>query len=277
MDSENYITIQGWMRTELDLKGNELFIYAIIYGFSQAENHKFTGSLQYLADWCGTTRQSIIRNINTLLEKNLIEKEDKYVNGVKFVYYQAKKITTPGKKDYHPGNKSCPYNIADKKLDKIEDSISKDILGSQPGNFLGSIKKHQSLNNEDKMNKFLEWYNSYTNLPGIRAISDARKKNILRILDKYPEEDIKTVLKNFNESDFLLGKTSDFKANLDWILNENNFIKILEGKYNNHGSKSRNTVKAMDNAISETYTEEELAEFRRLDKEREANGLRTRF
>lgn len=31
---ENYITIQGWMRTELDLKGNELNLYAIIYGFT---------------------------------------------------------------------------------------------------------------------------------------------------------------------------------------------------------------------------------------------------
>ena len=51
INPENYITIQGWMRTELELKGNDLMVYAIIYGFSQSESNRFTGSLQYLADW----------------------------------------------------------------------------------------------------------------------------------------------------------------------------------------------------------------------------------
>ena len=36
--NENYVLIQGWMINELKLKGNELLIYALIYGFSQAEN-----------------------------------------------------------------------------------------------------------------------------------------------------------------------------------------------------------------------------------------------
>ena len=38
VNPENYITVQGWMVTDLNLKGNELLIYACIYGFSQAEN-----------------------------------------------------------------------------------------------------------------------------------------------------------------------------------------------------------------------------------------------
>ena len=35
MDNENYILITGWMVNELKLKGSELFVYALIYGFSQ--------------------------------------------------------------------------------------------------------------------------------------------------------------------------------------------------------------------------------------------------
>lgn len=31
----NYVVIQGWMITRLGLKGNELMIYAVIYGFTQ--------------------------------------------------------------------------------------------------------------------------------------------------------------------------------------------------------------------------------------------------
>ena len=52
MKDTNFISIQGWMRTELNLSGNELLVYAIIYGFSQDGESKFTGSRQYLADWC---------------------------------------------------------------------------------------------------------------------------------------------------------------------------------------------------------------------------------
>ena len=63
---ENYITIQGFMLTDLKLKGNELLIYACIYGFSQAENQVFNGSLQYLADWTNSTKQGVIKCLKSL-------------------------------------------------------------------------------------------------------------------------------------------------------------------------------------------------------------------
>ena len=89
---ENFINIQGWMRTELDLKGNELLVYAIIYGFSQTENQKFTGSLQYLADWCGATKQGVLKNLKSLLDKGFLEKNEVSKNGVKFVEYYSTKL-----------------------------------------------------------------------------------------------------------------------------------------------------------------------------------------
>ena len=87
MKNENYITILGWMRNELHLKGNELLIYAIIYGFSQNENQKFTGSANYLAEWCGITRRAVMSCLKNLINKNIILKEDIHKNGVKFVNY----------------------------------------------------------------------------------------------------------------------------------------------------------------------------------------------
>ena len=82
----SYINIQSFMVTELELKGNELLVYAIIYGFSQAENTYFSGSLQYLADWTNSTRQGIMKNLKSLIDKGLIEKvgENKQIN-----YYKA--------------------------------------------------------------------------------------------------------------------------------------------------------------------------------------------
>lgn len=109
---ENYISVQGWMRTELELKGNELLIYAIIYGFSQTEGQQFTGSLQYLSDWTGATKQGVIKNLKSLVDKGLIQKEEKFINGVKFVYYYSTEFTTPLNKVEQGGIKhSLPNNI----------------------------------------------------------------------------------------------------------------------------------------------------------------------
>ena len=91
---ENYINIQGWMVTKLGLKGNELLIYAIIYGFSQTEEQTFNGSLQYLADWTNSTKQGVTKNLKALVEKGYIVKEDNYINNVKFCEYYATKLDT---------------------------------------------------------------------------------------------------------------------------------------------------------------------------------------
>lgn len=92
--NENFIVIQGFMVNELNLKGNELLIYAIIYGFSQAEDQTFNGSLQYLADWTNSTKQGVTKNLKALVEKGYIVKEDKFINNVKFCEYYATKLDT---------------------------------------------------------------------------------------------------------------------------------------------------------------------------------------
>ena len=49
--NDNYIAIQGFMVKDLELAGNELIAYALIYGFSQDGESQFRGSLSYVADW----------------------------------------------------------------------------------------------------------------------------------------------------------------------------------------------------------------------------------
>lgn len=87
--NEDSIVIHGWMINELCLKGNELLVYAIIYSFSQTENQFFTGTAQYLADWTNSTRRGVMRNLKSLVEKELIQKKEQFVDGVKYVHYRA--------------------------------------------------------------------------------------------------------------------------------------------------------------------------------------------
>lgn len=74
VNDNSFIVIQGWMRARLNLKGNELLIYALIYGFSQDGESRFKGSRQYIADWCGCSLDTVDRSLGSLVDKGLIAK-----------------------------------------------------------------------------------------------------------------------------------------------------------------------------------------------------------
>lgn len=89
MKEETYVCIQSWMRTELGLSGNELVAYALIYGFCQDGETMFRGSMSYIADWLGTTRQGAIKIMKRLVEKGIVERIEETQNGVVFVRYRS--------------------------------------------------------------------------------------------------------------------------------------------------------------------------------------------
>lgn len=75
MKDKGYINIQGWMINELDLKGNELILFAVIHGFSQDGKSKYRGSLSYIEQALKISRRTVVRTLESLLEKKLITKE----------------------------------------------------------------------------------------------------------------------------------------------------------------------------------------------------------
>lgn len=127
VERENYITIQGFMIKDLNLKGNELIIYAIIYGFSQLENQYFNGTLKYLAEWTNCTKRGVINILQSLESKDLIGKKEIVDRGVKKVHWWCKNFTGVVKKVHRGGEKSSPI---DKLEDNIEDNIEKEKINN---------------------------------------------------------------------------------------------------------------------------------------------------
>lgn len=113
--------IQSFMVKDLKLKGNELLVYAIIYGFSQEENCVFSGSLQYLADWTNSTKQGIMKCLKSLEEKGLIVKQSLMVN--KVVY--STKFNTSVKQSLMDSSKQSLTNNID-NINNIDDNIKKE-------------------------------------------------------------------------------------------------------------------------------------------------------
>ena len=81
---ENYIVIQGWMRTEMGLSGAALMVYATIYGFSQTGNCYYSGSIDYLAEWAGVQRRQVMRILKELTESGYIEKQEAGYNRFRY-------------------------------------------------------------------------------------------------------------------------------------------------------------------------------------------------
>jgi DNA-binding MarR family transcriptional regulator len=111
MKDENYIVIQGWMVNQLKLSGNELMVYAIIYGFSQDKESRFKGSAKYIADSLCITRQAVLTNLKLLINKGFIKKYERNERGIKWCDYEAareflpKEINEACKESLHPVKK----------------------------------------------------------------------------------------------------------------------------------------------------------------------------
>jgi hypothetical protein len=70
-------------------------------------------------------------------------------------------------------------------------------------------------------------------LPRVTALTDKRKKVINARLKQHSMVEIEEVFLLAESSDFLKGANGKWKATFDWLMNENNFVKVLEGNYKN--------------------------------------------
>jgi hypothetical protein len=69
-------------------------------------------------------------------------------------------------------------------------------------------------------------------LPRVVKLTDSRKRQTQRMAKAYPVDDWIAVFAKVEQSPFLRGDNDrGWKADFDFVLNEKNFVKILEGKY----------------------------------------------
>jgi DNA-binding Lrp family transcriptional regulator len=93
MENSNYVTIQGWMVNELKLKGNELILFALIYGFCQDIESEFKGSLSYISKTLSCSRTTSINLIKKLVDAQLIVKEVQYISNLNLPRYKIHPFT----------------------------------------------------------------------------------------------------------------------------------------------------------------------------------------
>ena len=92
---------------------------------------------------------------------------------------------------------------------------------------------------ERSRKQFLPWFNKVlddnaSKIPKLKEMTPKRSRRIKEILDTYGEEKLVECCRHAARSAFLngKGKRNQFVATFDWIIDEENFLKVLEGNYN---------------------------------------------
>ena len=93
-----------------------------------------------------------------------------------------------------------------------------------------------SLNRENAERIVSEW-NSLSDI-GIKPLmklspQTKRYDNLSARVKQYGIDDVIKAIRKIRDSDFLAGRATDFMIKFDWFVKPNNFIKVLEGNYDN--------------------------------------------
>jgi hypothetical protein len=192
---DNYLVVQGWMVSELNLSGNDLLTYALIYGFSQDGESEFTGSINYLCKWLNCSRPTAIKSLKFLTEKNLIIKNVNTINGVSFNRYKislgiVKKVNVGSKETLLGGSKeTLPNNTT---------------INNTNNNIENETKEEYKINDIESIDYdvFLEFINT-TFKREFQLINDNVKKKYKALLKQgYKKNQIKQAVINASKNDY---------------------------------------------------------------------------
>ena len=150
MKSNNYVVIQGWMCNELELNGNDLLVFALIYGFSQDGESEFEGSRSYIAETFNISKPTVDKALNNLISKGLIEKrtysDSIHANKYRVDLEVVKNLYGGSKENLLGGSKESLLNNTNNI--NIEDNNS--IIINNNTEFLGKIKSTKKKSLYDK-------------------------------------------------------------------------------------------------------------------------------
>ena len=103
--------------------------------------------------------------------------------------------------------------------------------------------------------------------PSVRSLSDARKKTIRSRLKTFSIDDFKQVFTSAENSSFLKGEDGGWKASFDWLIKEANFLKVLEGNYQDKPKRNGRKEAVPGWCTQPSLGEAELEAIQRIMKE----------
>ena len=130
---------------------------------------------------------------------------------------------------------------------------------------------------EINFEKLVDLFNSRFSgkLPKVIKITDDRKRAVRRRVSQYGKDAVLQVFDAVERSSFLMGEGArSWRCDFDWIFKPSNFVKILEGVYENHANNGQTgtyETAVADRQAKRNASSRSDAEDKR--REREALGM----
>lgn len=86
--------------------------------------------------------------------------------------------------------------------------------------------------------ELVDLFNSIcVSLPQVTVLSTRRERTLNTMLKEFTVEQFATVFKKAEASKFLAGRNGKaWRANFDWLINASNFVKVLDGNYDDRAA-----------------------------------------
>lgn len=272
MQSSAYVVIQGWMCNELELKGNELLIFAMIYGFSQDGETWFYGSRNYIASTFNISLPTVDKAIDSLESKNLIERVlvDDAKSGRHYEYSVCKETLQGVVKKLYGGSKETLLNNTNNKTNSKNRVLSKDNTTKSGFEFGKQKPKKDSL--------FTKCVTMIDDFVSQHNCGNPVRSKLISYLNYRLQVKDKPLYANMwkgmlNKLDKLHQEGYGYEPIIDYCL-ERGYLSF----YPPSGCYTDTKEKPWEKGVkSDTYTEEEKRELDRERDEMEARGERVWF
>lgn len=102
----------------------------------------------------------------------------------------------------------------------------------------------QKENTTASINELMDTYHAICKTyPQVKVLTEQRKVHVRTFMKMFTKEQITEGFTKAESSDFLHGNNGSWSgANFDWLINKNNFAKVLEGNYDNKTKATRSSV-----------------------------------
>lgn len=181
-------------------------------------------------------------------QKALLEEYGYSIDTISEVYGINKKKKKNKNKEYRDHkNIEYPYSIdtVSDEGESVKDDANKPVNGNVP------------------YQKILDLYHKYCNmLPRVRVLNDLRKKYLRARWKEFPDLKFwEEFFKRVANSKFLTGRVEygsrpPFIADFEWLIRPTNFVKVLEGRYDNREKENKEDELLIDKILGEGDNDE---------------------
>jgi hypothetical protein len=203
-----WIPSELWLTTKLTMQ-EKLFLVEI----NSLDNEEGCfATNKYFSEFFHISKTRVTTVLNNLVKKGFVDRKLLYENGTKQISKRVLNICSP----------PYPTKVAYPPQEMLDTPTQQKFVDS-----------NTVLNNtviRTPYDAILETWNKTKELSKIKVFTDKRRKLVKKVYKIDNGKTFKEIVTRAINSNFMVEQKL---TNIDWMMNENNYAKILEGKYDN--------------------------------------------